>query len=312
MNEYYEFVNVLKDSTEDIKNFLAQNKDYQEGLYPTTIAIAGGKKRQLQYLKNSPAPNKSAYYANDFSIELQDEFVTDEIHVHYRDFRIALSREQFKIMAEGFAQALSDLVEFEEKNIYIRQSHSDRLIKDFNASENEKESTEIMGIVKLPVACVKSHWYKNVMKEWNPSKRAIRLLLKQYAEEGKLFPIVVSTEVNGEHLIVDGHHRFYTCVKLGLEEVDAIISPLSFQETEKLRKVEVLLKEFDNETRNIYSMSAFYQTFLGYSLNQYYRNVFSRLTARNNLLFRIVRNLKGVLLGRKSVFMRFYEPHNNS
>lgn len=298
LNEYFEFINVLKNSTEDIRNFLTQNKDYQEGVYPTTIVIAGGKERQLQFLKNSPAPNKSAYFANEFSIELQDEFVTDEIHVHYRDFRITLNREHFKIMAKGFMQALSALEEFEKKNTYVRQSHSDRIINDFNANDNEKKDTEIMGVIKLPTVSIKSNWYKNIMKDWSPNKRAIRLLLKQYAEDGKFFPIVVSTETNGDHLIVDGHHRFYACLKLGVEEVDAIISPLSFQQTEKLRKAKGLLKEFDNDTQYTYCVSAFYKTFLAYSLNQYYRNVFSKLAARNNLFFRIMRKFKCVLLGK--------------
>ena len=52
--------------------------------FPTSIMIAGGDANDNGNIyKNSPKPKESTnIFANDLVIELQDEFVTDEIHVH--------------------------------------------------------------------------------------------------------------------------------------------------------------------------------------------------------------------------------------
>ena len=76
--------------------------------------VAGGKERQNQFLSNSPSPNESKYLNDEFVIELQDKFVTDEIQIHYRDFRLALNRDRFRVLAQGFSDALKELDEFEE------------------------------------------------------------------------------------------------------------------------------------------------------------------------------------------------------
>ena len=62
LDEYFEFVDTVERSTLDVRSFLEQNSDYEEGKYPSTIMIAGGKKQQLKFLSNSPAPNKSNYF----------------------------------------------------------------------------------------------------------------------------------------------------------------------------------------------------------------------------------------------------------
>ena len=84
LDEYFEYADIVAKSTIDVRNFLEQNPNYEEQKYPTTIMIAGGKERQLKFLSNSPKPNKRKYFSNDFAIELQDVYVTDEIHIHYR------------------------------------------------------------------------------------------------------------------------------------------------------------------------------------------------------------------------------------
>ena len=117
LDEYFEYVDILTNSTKDVRAYLEQNKDYQEMKFPTTLMIAGGNAKQLKYLQNSPKPNESQYFANDLVIELQDEFVTDEVQIHYRDFRIALDRSRFREVAESFKKALNTLNEFEKNKI---------------------------------------------------------------------------------------------------------------------------------------------------------------------------------------------------
>ena len=68
LDEYFEYVDIITKSTTDVRNFLEQNKEYKEGEYPTTIMVAGGRERQLKFLENSPKPNQSRYFPNDFGI----------------------------------------------------------------------------------------------------------------------------------------------------------------------------------------------------------------------------------------------------
>ena len=115
VNEFLEYANVVSAASRDLRAFLSDNPSYTEREFPTTIMISGGKERQLAKLKNSPEPSVSEYFNNDFAIELQDEFVTDEVHIHYRDFRLALDRKRFKDLAVGFGQALKSLEELEDQ-----------------------------------------------------------------------------------------------------------------------------------------------------------------------------------------------------
>ena len=156
INEYLEYVSIIQKSTEDVLNYLENNPDYKEGEYPTTLFVAGGKAQQMEFLQNSPHPIKSAYYDKEFAIELQDEFVTDEIHIHYRDFRIAMDRSRFKVVAKGFADALAELDKFEREETYVRKMHPDRLIDSFQKNRDEPYKTAVMGVKNVEISKVKS------------------------------------------------------------------------------------------------------------------------------------------------------------
>ncbi len=86
--EYFEFIDIVSKSTDDVKNYLLSNPNYAEEKYKTTLMVAGGKERQMKFLENSPQPNCSKYFNNSLRIELQEEYITDEIHIHYRDFSL--------------------------------------------------------------------------------------------------------------------------------------------------------------------------------------------------------------------------------
>jgi len=311
LDEYFEYADIITKSTKDVRNFLEQNSDYEEQKYPTTILIAGGKERQRKFLKNSPKPNQTTYFSNDFAIELQDEFVTDEIHIHYRDFRIAMDRERFKKVAKGFEEALKELNTFEQKETYEREAHIDRVITDFNEQNRDDIDTKQMGVVKILLKDISSYWYKNIEEEWNPNKEAISILKNEYKKGKKFVPILLSREKDGRYLIVDGHHRYYAILKLGLDEIDAVILELTFEETLKIREAERLLKEFDKETNYKYNISSFMKSYLGYKLNRYYVNVFKYKMRSQKLWYRILRKIKRLIFGKKVIFKTFNEAHNH-
>ena len=74
LDEYFEYVDILNKSTDDVRTFLSNNPHYREREYPTTIMVGGGRAQQLRFLSNSPKPNKSFYYDGEMAVELQDEF----------------------------------------------------------------------------------------------------------------------------------------------------------------------------------------------------------------------------------------------
>ena len=309
LDEYFEYADIVTSSTVDVRNFLAQNSDYKEQAYPTTILIAGGKERQLKFLEHSTKANKSAYFDDVFAIELQDEYVTDEIHIHYRDFRIGLDRTRFRLMAEGFKTALIELDEFENNNSYERKSHPDRLISDFN-NNDLKLKGQIMGAVPISLSDIKSYWH-NKIEDWVPNKQSIELLIESLNNNVTLCPIVVSTESDGSHLIIDGHHRYYAHQELRLAVIDCIVLNEPFSKTEKLRKAEVLLKEFDQESGYKYNMSNYYKSYISHSLNRYYSDVFRHKVKKHSLTKKAVIKILSIVGLKEFVFKYVYEPHNN-
>lgn len=274
LNEYFEYVDILNECTEDVKFFLSQNPDYKEGEYPTTLMIAGGKHRQLKFLENSPEPNKSFYYDDEFAIELQAETITDEIHIHYRDFRIAMDRIRFKKVAEGFQMALKKLDEYEMKHDYQRKKHSDREIESWNINNTQCFNSHVMGLEQVKLNNIESYWYKDLEKEWKPNQKAIETIITAMKNGESIAPIILSTEKDGRHLIIDGHHRYYASKVLKHESMSTIVTDMSFEESAKLRQVEVLLKEFDKKTNYKYAFTDFFKSFLGQKLNVFYRNLF--------------------------------------
>lgn len=311
LDEYFEYADIISKSTNDVRNFLEQNPNYEEQKYPTTIMIAGGKERQLKFLQHSPQPNQSKYFSNDFAIELQDEFVTDEIHIHYRDFRIAMDRERFKKVAYGFQVALNELEEFETTQSYEREMHPDRVINNFNENNENTIETKQMGVKSVPIEKIHSFWYKDIETEWQPNQESINALQQKFHQENKLTPILLSTEKDSKHFIVDGHHRFYALKKLGIKKIDAVILDLTFEETSKIREAEVLLKQFDQETNYKYSLSAFMKSYLGHRLNRYYSNAFKHKMRSQTWWYRFLRQIKILILGKRQIFKSFNEAHND-
>lgn len=309
LDEYFEYADIVAKSTEDVRNYLAQNPEYKESTYPDLLQIAGGRQRIKQYLKNSPAPNKSKYYNNDFAIELQDEKEVDEIHFHYRDFRIAMNRNTFKVVAKKFNDALTVLYDFENNNTYTRTIRPEHVRKIYQYNGERNEETQFMGSIKVGASDIFSNWYY-VRDDWNskgefnwhPYPETINALIKDYKDNGRFKPIILSTEEDGKHFIVDGHHRFYVATKLlCLEEIDAVVLDLTFDQTEDLRSAETLIKKFDKETKHKYNMITFMQFYLSCKLNRHYEGSFNKKLRGYNFITKSISVIKRVLKGNKNI-----------
>ncbi len=309
--EFFEFSDILEKSVQDVRNYLEQNKDYKEQTYPTTLIVAGGRSRQLKYLENSPSSNKSYYLDNKLTIELQDEYVTDEIHIHYRDFRIGLDRKRFRILAENFKKALDNLDTFEKNNSYLRKNHSDRDVKDFN---NKEILTEDFPYIKnVNVVEIKSYNYPDFPNNWKGDRNFIDRLKKNLASEKKainIAPIILTKKENDNYFIIDGHHRYLAYLEAGKTKIDAILTNLTFKDSEKLRLAESNLKQFDFETNNKFGLADFYKSYLGFKLNSYYSSHYSRHIFKNSRFYRFLRKIKQLVFGKEYIFKNFFEKIN--
>lgn len=280
--EFFEFCSILRESEQDLRNYLAQNPDYDEKEYGTTIMVAGGKTRQKAPLRNSPQPHHPHYFANDFAIELQDESVTDEIHVHWRDYRLALNREHFHVIARAFRDAEAKLTEFETKHSYVRDPHKDRRLGPVQAELDKYAGadTGIRGVEQLPLAKVKSR-YTDIAREWNHRDKPVTTLVENFQKGGGCFPILVSTEADGSHIVIDGHHRLCAATIAGRSTIPAVVAPISFAESAPLRKAESLLKAFDKAHGYRFETAGFGREWLVYKMNSFYRGHYARLLRKS-------------------------------
>jgi hypothetical protein len=291
LDEYFEFVDILTRSTEDVRSYLAQNPDYREGVYPTTLIVAGGPAQQLKLLQNSPQPNQPVYFSRHFAIELQDQSVVDEIHVHWRDYRLALPREHFKLIADSFARAKAQLLEFEAHNDYQRTAHRDRAMADF-ATEARTYATHrahIMGEQMVALADIRNRYDADsgqaaTAPTWKPDPAAIAHLVACYASGQAMPPIILSTETNGQQQVIDGNHRLHAARQLGLQQVNCIVMDISFSESEYFRKAEACLKQFDAQTGYRYNTSGFNRQYFAHRASRYYADHFHRRRLREIIL----------------------------
>ena len=310
LDEYFEFVDILTRSTEDVRSYLALNPDYREGIYPTTLMVAGGPAQQRKLLQNSPQPNQPVYFARDFVIELQDQSVIDEIHVHWRDYRFALPREHFKLIADSFARAKEKLLEFEAHNDYQRSAHRDRKMADFTteAEMYAAHQAHIMGEQMVALTEIRNRYDSDgeqatAAQNWKPDPAAIAHLVACYSSGQAMSPIILSTEANGLHQVIDGNHRLHAARQLGLQYVNCIVMDINFSESEYFRKAEACLKQFDAQTGYRYNTSGFNRQYFAYRASRYYADHFHRLRLREVILSksRLARLLASFIRRSKAV-----------
>jgi hypothetical protein len=103
---------------------------------------------------------------------------------------------------------------------------------------------------------VKSKWYTDTLAQMQPDMQYIEYLKKETREKKYIAPIVVTRE-GDYYYVVNGHHRYYAGLASGEKEIKCIVIEGTFEESEPLRKAEVLLKEFDRKTGYRYQFSGY-------------------------------------------------------
>lgn len=142
--EFFEYADIVARSAKDLKYFLKWHPEYKEQKIFDNVIVALGPEQQTTPLRNSPKPHQSTYFHNCLQIELQGEKVIDEIHIHYRDFRLVMNQDMFRIFAETMNDALEALDDFLTHNKYERIEHPFRkdVVKDIYYEAREWKKLE--------------------------------------------------------------------------------------------------------------------------------------------------------------------------
>lgn len=151
----------------------------------------------------------------------------------------------------------------------------------------------------LPISEVRSPWYSDIRQEWHPSKDYIDHL-KQEITGGQYVPPIVVVRDDSGFVLVNGHHRYYAHLVLGRQRIKALILDGTWEQTEPLRKAEVLLKGFDQKTQYKYQMSNYLDRWAAAVEKQDFVNKY-RPIRRVDLIssmLRLGRSLRRSLTGR--------------
>ena len=182
-------------------------------------------------------------------------------------------------------------------------------MEEFN--DNESENTYFrLGVEAIPLNSIGSNWYDDLLKEFKPNRKFIEYLVSKHSRRQPNSSDYFMPDKDPErYLIVDGHHRVYAALEAESTNIPSIVLDMEFNQTNKLREAEVLLKDFDQETGFKYGLSSFFKKHIAYSLNQYFSGYYDE-TFRNTRLFRVLRRIKQTIFGKGEVFRGFNEMFN--
>jgi hypothetical protein len=111
-------------------------------------------------------------------------------------------------------------------------------------------------IEDIALSRVHSHWYENILTQWHPDSHYIDYLTTRI-KSGQYIPPILTVRENDRYVIVNGHHRVYAHLAAGWTHIKAVVIDGSFEDTEPLRKAEVLLKIYDQKTNYKYHFSEY-------------------------------------------------------
>ncbi|MCP4216748.1 MAG: ParB N-terminal domain-containing protein [bacterium] len=149
-------------------------------------------------------------------------------------------------------------------------------------------------IQHIKLELIKSKWHKNLVADWQPNRDFITHLKAKIAAGEYLPPIVVVKEEDAFY-IVNGHHRYYAHLVSGLDKIKCLQIDGTFEDSEPLRKAEVLLKEFDQTNDYKYQFSGYLDRWAADAEGEKFINKF-RPTVKFRL-YQMLKRIKNKLLG---------------
>lgn len=112
--EFREYTDWLAHTRAEVEKYLADNPEYMEDACGDTVwKVAGGP----HLIEESPKPHESAYYPDRLLVQLETP-KDHEIHVHYRDRRLDLWRDELRVLTATLNKAVERLDAYEEAHGY--------------------------------------------------------------------------------------------------------------------------------------------------------------------------------------------------
>ncbi|MCP4153463.1 MAG: ParB N-terminal domain-containing protein [bacterium] len=143
-------------------------------------------------------------------------------------------------------------------------------------------------VKQIPIDKIKSKWHNDLIADWQPDKDYIQHLKGKIAAGEYIAPIVVVKE--DAYYIVNGHHRYYAHLVSEEKKIKCILIDGTFEESEPLRKAEVLLKEYDQKNEYRYQFSGYLDRWAAAAEEQGFINKY-----RPTYKFRLYKILKKIV-----------------
>ena len=112
--EFSEYVKTLVERHRELEAYLADNPEWREDAYHDTVWKVGGGPHLIS---QSPEPHRSAYYPDRLLVQLETP-KDHEVHIHYRDRRLDLWRDELRALARTLSEAVEKLDEYEGRHGY--------------------------------------------------------------------------------------------------------------------------------------------------------------------------------------------------
>jgi hypothetical protein len=150
-----------------------------------------------------------------------------------------------------------------------------------------------MNSVWLKMEEIRSPWFESILEEWHPDPSYIEYLKERIKKGEYLAPVVVVRGDRG-YVIVNGHHRYYAYLTMRKKRIKGFVLEGTFEETEPLRKAEVMLKEYDKKTSYKYQFSGYLDRWAAAAEKQDFVN--SYRPVRYIYILSILRGLWGAII----------------
>ena len=127
--------------------------------------------------------------------------------------------------------------------------------------------------------------------------KVIDAIKKAIKADKDIAPIILTNiQEDGMYLVIDGHHRLRAALEEGKNHISCFVTDLSWEASEPLREAERCLKKFDEDTEYKYKVSEYFKSYIGHSLNRYYRDHFYHIIKEPGATYKALKVIKRLIL----------------
>lgn len=225
--EFLEYVEFVEHCRNELARYLIDNPEYEEGVYPDTLVKLGGGARVIEA---SPRPHRSAYWPDRLLVQLERPGEA-EIHVHWRDHRIDLDREQLRAFAAALRAAVKRLDAY-ESGYESRPVKSIDEVREMQRHEHRPGPRHFKRLVgdarpfvvpeETPTVRTNAEGDRVVAPHWPYKNTVLEHVRSEMRRRGHC--LIRAVFDGGDWRAIEGSHRIYAASELDvfvtIQEVD--------------------------------------------------------------------------------------------